>query len=140
MAGIPTEHLADQIRETNQRLTESHDRLSDEIHDLNHKFDDLNHKFDDFRVEIAEKLGAINANLEIKLGAINANLEGFRGRAETSFKVAVWGITVASTVALAVIGAVMAGTWYAAKLDSRVERVESRLDKEFPPVPAPKRP
>jgi hypothetical protein len=129
MAGIPTEHLADQIRETNQRLTESHERLSDEIHDLNHRFDVLIHKFDDFRVEITEKLGAINANLE-----------GFRGRTETAFRVAVWGISVAATVAIAGIGAVIAGTWYAAKLDSRMERVESRLDKEFPAVPALKRP
>jgi hypothetical protein len=110
MAGIPTEHLADQIRETNQRLTESHERLPDEIHDLNHRFDVLIHKFDDFRVEITEKLGAINANLE-----------GFRGRTETAFRVAVWGISVAATVAIAGIGAVIAGTWYAAKLDSRME-------------------
>jgi hypothetical protein len=89
----------------------------------------LTRKFDDFWVEIAEKLGAINANLE-----------GFRGRMETSFRVAVWGISVAATVAIAVIGSVIAGTWYAAKLDSRMERVESRLDKEYPAVPALKRP
>ena len=37
-------HLADQIRETNQRLVEAPDRLADEIHELSRKFDD-------FRVE-----------------------------------------------------------------------------------------
>ena len=73
-------------------------------------------------------------------GAINANLEGFRGRTETAFRVAVWGISVATTVAIAVIGCVITGTWYAAKLDSRVERIESRLDKAAPAIPPPKPP
>src|SRR5438552_1400766 len=101
MPGISTEYLAEQIRETNQRLTQSHERLADEVRDLNHRFDELTRKFDEFRVEIAKKLGAINANLE-----------GFRGRTETAFRVAVWGISVATTVAIAVIGSVITGTWY----------------------------
>jgi hypothetical protein len=122
MAGISTEHLADQIRETNQRLIESSERLADEIHELGQKFDN-------FRVDVAEKLGAINANLE-----------GFRGRTETAFKVAVWGIGVAATVASALFGFAVWTTWYAAKLDSRVERVESRLDRQAPIIPAAKVP
>jgi hypothetical protein len=119
MAGISTEYLADQLRETNQRFAESHERLADEIHELGRKFDD-------FRVEVAEKLGAINANLE-----------GFRGRTETSFKVAVWDIGVATAVAISVIATVISGTWYAAKLDSRVAQLESRPAKVQQPVLKP---
>ena len=68
-----------------------------------------------FRVDVAERLGSIQASLE-----------GFRGRTETGFKVAIWGIGLASVVAISVIGSVIAGTWYAAKLDSRVQQLESR--------------
>src|SRR4051794_36195838 len=96
--------LAEEVRESNRRLAE-------EVHNLRADFAD-------FRVEVSEKLGSINANLE-----------GFRGRTDTAFKVAGWGVTLAAGVALSVVGSVIAGTWYAAKLDSRVGQVESRLDK-----------
>jgi hypothetical protein len=97
---------AEQIEATNRRQDEANNRLADEIHDLGHKFDD-------FRLEVAEKLGAINANLE-----------SFRGRTETSFKVAIWALSLASVVAISVLSSVIVGTWYAAKLDSRVQQLE----------------
>ncbi len=115
MPGIPTEHLADQIRETNQRLVESHERLADEIHELSRKFDD-------FRVEIAVKLGEINTTLE---------------NHQTSLRFAGRSIIILIPVVITLIGAAFGITWYAAKLDSRVERIESRLDKA-PLLPAPK--
>jgi hypothetical protein len=104
--------LAEEVRESNRRLAEA-------IHDLRGNFSD-------FRVEIAEKLGAINGNLE-----------SFRGRTETSFKVAVWGISMATVIAISVIGAVIAGTWYAAKLDSRVMQLESQVGKNQHVIPKP---
>ena len=76
----------------------------------------MTRNFNDFRVEVTEKLGAINTNLE-----------RFQGRTETSFKVAVWGISVATAAAITIVGAAIAGTWYASKLDSRVQQVETRL-------------
>src|SRR5262249_26267475 len=64
MAGIPTEHLADQIQETNRRRVESNDRMSEEIHGLGERLDGLERRLDGFRVEVAEKLGAIHGTLE----------------------------------------------------------------------------
>lgn len=115
-------------------------QLASEIHELRRDFQD-------FRVEVAEKLGSIQvevaerlASIQVevaknlgsmrvdiveKLGSIQNSLEGFRGRTETSFRVAIWGIGIASVVALSVVGSVIAGTWYAAKLDSRVQQLES---------------
>jgi hypothetical protein len=114
MPGIPTEHLAEQIQETNRRLVESNDRLADEIHALADKFDNLERRLDEFRVEVAKSFGSLTAGLE-----------GFRSRTELALKVAVWGVGLAVMVALAVGGAVGSAIWYAAKLDSRVERLES---------------
>jgi hypothetical protein len=89
MPGISTEYLAEQIKEANQRHDEVNNRLADEIRELGHKFDD-------FRVEVAKELGSINANLE-----------GFRGRTDTSWKVAVWAISMATIVAISLIGSVV---------------------------------
>jgi hypothetical protein len=113
--------LADEVRESNRRQAEVNERLADEIHELNRNFND-------FRVEIAEKLGAINTNLE-----------RFQGRTETSFKVAVWGISVATAALISITSAAIAGAWYASKLDSRVQQLETRLGP-VPVVPAPKAP
>ncbi len=93
-------------------------QLAAEIHDLRSGFHD-------FRAEVAEKLGAINANIEglrtrtdaglataqefrveiaEKLGAINANLEGFRGRTETSLAVARWMASALVPIVVALMG------------------------------------
>jgi hypothetical protein len=113
MTGISTEYLAERIQETFQ-LAQANERLADRVHELGLKFDD-------FRMEITQKIGMINANLE-----------RFQGRTDSAFKVAMWSISVATTVAIAVLGSVVAGTWYASKFDSRIEQVESRLNKELP--------
>jgi hypothetical protein len=83
--------------------------------------------------ELAEEVRESNRRL-----TISSNLAGFQGRTETSFKVAVWGIGVATTVALSVIASVAAGAWYASKLDSRVTHVESRLGGAPGVAPIPK--
>ncbi len=104
-------------------------QLASEIHELRRDFQD-------FRVEVAEKLGSMQVEIVQQLrsmqvdvvqnlGSIRTSLEGFRGRAETSFRVAIRGIGIASVVALSVVGSVIAGTWYAAKLDSRVQQLEA---------------
>jgi hypothetical protein len=116
MAGIPTEHLADQIQETNRRLVQSNDRLADEIHALGDKLDTVERRLDEFRVEVARSFSLLTAGLE-----------GFRARTELALKVAVWGVGLAVAVILAGGGALSGAIWYAAKLDSRVEHVESRL-------------
>lgn len=98
--------------------TATDQQLAAEIHDLRTEFHD-------FRAEVAEKMGAINANLEglrtrtdaglataqefrvevaEKLGAINANLEAFRGRTETSLAVARWIASALVPIVVALVG------------------------------------
>src|SRR5207253_454949 len=102
--------LAEEVRESNKRLTEArHDLRAD---------------FADFRVEVAKELGAINANLEKHRAETAASLR-FAGRS----------VVILIPVVVALIGAAFWITWYAAKLDSRVGQVESRLDKGGPVAP-----
>jgi hypothetical protein len=103
MPGIPTEHLAEQIQETNRRLVESNDRLADEIHALGDKLDHLERRLDEFRVDVAKNFGALTAGLE-----------GFRSRTELALKVAVWGVGLAVALILAGGGALGTAIWYAA--------------------------
>jgi hypothetical protein len=117
MAGIPTEHLADQIQETNRRLVESNDRLVDEIHALGEKLDGVQRRLDEFRVEVARSFGALGAGLE-----------SFRTRTELALEVAVWGVGLAVAVLLAGGAGLGGAIWYAANLDSRVQQIESRQD------------
>jgi hypothetical protein len=104
-------------------------QLASEIHELRRDFHDFRvevaEKLGSMQVDIVQKLGSMQADIVQKLGSIQTSLEGFRGRTETSFRVAIWGIGIASVVAISVIGSVIAGTWYAAKLDSRVQQLES---------------
>ena len=97
--------------------TATDEKLADEIHELRRDFHE-------FRVEVAEKLGSIQSSLE-----------GFRGRTETTVKVAVWSIGLASLVALSLVGSVITVTWYAAKLDFRVGQLESRAAADRAPGP-----
>jgi hypothetical protein len=115
MAGIPTEHLAEQIQETNRRLVESNDRLADEIHALGDKLDVVERRLDEFRVDVAKSFGALTAGLD-----------SFRARTELALKVAVWGVGLAVAVILAGGASLGGAIWYAAKLDSRVQQIESR--------------
>ena len=64
MPGIPTEHLAEQIQETNRRLVQSNDRLADEIHGLGDRLDHLERRLDEFRVDVAKSFGALMAGLD----------------------------------------------------------------------------
>jgi hypothetical protein len=108
VAGISTEHLAELIEQSNRRQDEANERVADELRELRREFHD-------FRVDVAQRMGQIQASLE-----------GFRGRTETGFKVAAWAVTLAIGVALSLVASVITGTWYAAKLDSRVQHLESR--------------
>jgi hypothetical protein len=141
---VSTDHLAEDVKE----LRESNQRLAEAIRDLGRDLG--NFRVDvaerlgaintNIRVEVAEKLGAIDTNIRVevaeKLGAINANLEAFRARTETSLRVAIWGFAILTPVVISLIGGAFWVTWHAAKLDSRVERVESVLKKDLATVPA----
>jgi hypothetical protein len=104
-------------------------QLASEIHELRRDFQDLRvevaEKLGSIQVDIVQQLGSMQVDIVQQLGSIQTSLEGFRGRTETSFRVAIWGIGIASVVAISVVGSVIAGTWSAAKLDSRVQQLES---------------
>jgi hypothetical protein len=93
------------------------EELSVRIHDLVERFDDLRTELGGFRVEVTERLGAINGSLK-----------SLEVRLDHSVAVAKWTIGILAPIIIALVGAGFWLTWHAAKLDSRVERVESRLD------------
>ena len=140
MPGIPTELLADQIQETNRRLVESNGRLADEIHSLaaemresnqrlaselresNQRLTDaitgLSRDFGNFRVEVAKELFFFG-----RFGEVNAKL----GTTATLLRYVGRGVAILTPVVIGLIGSAIGFTWYAAKLDSRVERVEKAV-------------
>jgi hypothetical protein len=125
MAGIPTDHLADLIQQTNERLgdqiRESNQHLADQIEASNDRLAETNQRlaavteeltrrvedgqkaFMEFRVDVAEQLSSIR----------------------NSLSVAKWAVAVLTPVILGLIGTAFWLTRHAAKLDSRVERVEA---------------
>ncbi len=92
--------------------TASDKELAGEIHDLRSDFHD-------FRVEIAEKLGAINANLE-----------GFRGRVETSLGVAKWVAGIAAGIGVALVGWGYTQAQRAAHVEDAVSSLEKFVGKQ----------
>ncbi len=75
-----------------------------------------------------------------KLNAINTNLEKFQARTVTSLRLAGGAITLLMPVVSGLMGGAFWITWHGAKLDSRVERVESRLGKEPAATPTTRTP
>jgi hypothetical protein len=141
MAGIPTEHLAEQIEQTNRRLVETNDRLADEIRVLgaemrasNQRLTDaitgLSRDFGNFRVEMAKELGAIRAETAKELGEINAWLD----TTATSLRFAGRGVAILIPVVISLIGAALGIAWYAGRLDSRVEHIEKTIGAAEKPV------
>ncbi len=80
--------------------------------------------------QVATEIGGLRSEVVEKLGAINTNLERFQARTETSLRVLGWAITILIPLVISLVGAGFWITWRAAKVDSRMERVESRLGKE----------
>jgi hypothetical protein len=81
--------LAEEVRDSNRRLTQAIDHLSEKFDNLSERFDNLRidvakalgamnanmgQKIDNLRVELAKELGAMNANVAKELGAMNANM------------------------------------------------------------------
>jgi hypothetical protein len=135
---VPTDQLAEKIKD----LREANQRLAEAIRDLGREFasfrvdnaEKLGAINTNLRVDVAQQLGAINTNLRVEvaqqLGLINSNVEALRARVESSLSVAKRFVGVVTPIVIALVGFAIGATWYAAKLDSRVERVEKRLDKE----------
>ncbi len=82
------------------------------------------------RAEVASEIGGLRADFNEKVGAINTNLEKFQARTDASLRFAGWALTILTPVVIGLIGGAFWITWHAAKLDSRVEGLESRLAKE----------
>lgn len=138
------ERLSSEMRESNNRLAaglrESNLRLAEAINGVAKDLGSLrvevaaelresNLRLVEAINGIAKDLGSLRVEVAKDFGAVNASLEAFRARTETSFKVAVWGVTLAVGTILAGVGSAVGITWYAAKLDSRVEQVERRVEE-----------
>lgn len=116
--------LAEEVRESNRRLTQAIDNLSQ--------------KFDNLRVELAKDLGAINTNIE-----------RFKGRVDSEMGLAKWVAKVITPVVASLFISTVGGAWYLAKLDSRLDQVMqltsmrevriSKPDSGSPVIPAPRR-
>jgi hypothetical protein len=153
MAG-PTDLLNEDVKE----LRESHrqfageikgvfERLSAEMRDSNQRLTDaiggLSRDFSNFRVEVTRELGTINVNLEKnrvetakELGTINTNLESFKGRIETSLKVATWTLGVAVPILLGLVYWSYTATERAVRIEDSIlalrdhaKAQDSRIDK-----------
>jgi hypothetical protein len=130
-APAPTELLAEDIRD----LRETNHRMAARLDSLETAVRDLGRDLGNFRAEVASEIGGLRAEVADKLGAINDNLGRFQSRTETSLRIAGWAITILTPVVLSLLGGAFWITWHVAKLDSRVERVESRLPNEPPAIP-----
>jgi hypothetical protein len=105
--------LAEEVRESNRRLTQA-------VEGLGRKFDDVRVEVANLRVEMANSRGEVSKELD----AINTNLEAFKGRVETSLGVAKWSVNIMAPVVVSLVAFAVGGAWYIAKLDSRVDRLE----------------
>lgn len=92
--------------------TATDQQLAAEIHDLRKDFHD-------FRVEIAEKLGSINTNLE-----------GFRGRTETSLGVARWIATVLVPIVIGLVGWGFTQAQRATKIEDSVASLGKSVEQQ----------
>ncbi len=131
-APVPTEWLAEDIRD----LRESNHRFAVRVDSLEGAVRDLGN----FRADVASEIGGLRSEVVNKLNAINTNLEKFQARPETSLRLAGWAITLLMPVISGLMGGAFWITWHASKLDSRVERVESRLGKEPAATPTTRTP
>ncbi len=122
MAGptdLPTEDVKD--------LRESQKRLAGEVHEIRGELAGL-------RLEMAEKFGEFRTEMAGSLGAINGTLESLRTRLDHSVSVAKWTVGILMPIIVGLIGTAVWLTWHAAKLDSRVERLENAAHVERPTV------
>ena len=71
----------------------------------------------EIRVEVAEKFGSINTNLE-----------SFRGRVEVALRTASWTVGILIPLVFSLIGFGFGFTWQAAKLDYEVAALKSRTN------------
>lgn len=126
-------------------LRESNHRIAARIDSLDAAVRDLGRDIGSFRTEVATQNGGLRtettsgtAGLRGEMAAINANLEKFQARTDATLRMAGWGVALLTPILGSLLGVGFWITWHAAKLDARVERVESRLDKE--PTATPSRP
>jgi len=138
------------LRETNHRMAARLDSLDAAVRDVGRDLGNLRAELASqigglrgevktevggLKVDMAAEIGGLRSEVVDKLNAINTNLEKFQSRTENSLRIAAWAITILTPVVLGLLGGAFWITWHAAKLDSRVERVESRLPKEPPAIP-----
>ena len=106
--------LAEEVRESNRRLTLA--------------IDGLGQKLDNLRVEIAKDLGTININLE-----------GFKGRVDSELVVAKWAAKVLTPAVFSLIVSVVGGAWYLTKVDLRLDTlVKQTSHVDVRPLPSNK--
>jgi hypothetical protein len=126
--------------------TQTDQMLAEEIHELRRDFNDfrvevaqkmeslpeLRRDFNDFRVEVAQVLKSLT---EFRV-EVTQKLEALTVRMGDMLSVARWTIGILTPIIVTLIGSAFALTWYVAKLDSRMERVESSVyQKDSPKLP-----
>jgi hypothetical protein len=114
--------LASELREANRELASE---IKDIFKSLSAELRESNHRLTESINGVARDLGNFRVEVAKDLGVINTNLE----KSATSLKYVGRGVTILIPVVIALIGAAIGISWYAGKLDSRVQQVESRLDK-----------
>ena len=120
--------------------------LAEEIHQLRRDFNDfrvevaqkmeslpeLRRDFDDFRAEVGQMLKSLT---EFRV-EVTQKLESLTVRMGDILSVTKWTIGILTPIIVTLIGSAFALTWYVAKHDSQVERVESSVhQKDAPKLP-----
>jgi hypothetical protein len=85
---------------------------------------------------LRSEIVALRSDVVDRLDAVDTNMEKIQARVDTALRLEGWAITPMVPVVFSLIGGGFWIAWHAAKLDSRVERMESRLGKE-PPATTP---
>lgn len=93
---------------------------------------DVAREFGEVRSEVSHEFAGVRS----ELGKVTAAVERLGARVDHSISVAKWTIGIMAPVLLGLIGSAFWLTWYAAKLDSRVERIESHIKQEAGPSPS----
>jgi hypothetical protein len=128
------ERLSADIRDSNLRQADAINGVARDLGsfrvEVAKELGTINADLGSFRVEVAKDLGELRTGVAKDLGAINTNLEGFRGRTETSFKVAVWGISLAAVSLLGGFGFALTLTWRAAHVDAAVTELREHAKEQ----------
>jgi len=119
---IPTDHLADQIQQTNERLAKAIEHLSAELREQNERLTDAIHDVSRdlgiFRADVAREFGVLRADVAREFGVFRADVARELSAIQTSLAWAKW---IATIVVVPTVLGLVAWSYKAADRAARIE-------------------